>query len=90
MQGRIAQKRVLLRRTARQSRCPLITAVRFVTLIGSRVNLTPRRPIERITRKRGFIGQINRVAQGALRIAGIGSYERPIDGDHRAGVALIK
>jgi hypothetical protein len=90
MNGRIAQEGALLRRAARQSRCPLITMLRFVMLTGSSVNLTPRRPIERLMRKRGFVDQLDGISQGALRIARIGSRQRSVDGNYRAGVTLIK
>jgi len=90
MRDRVAKESALLRRTARQSRGPLVTILRFVTLIGAGVNLASGRPIERVSRKRSFLGQINRLAQGALRIARIGPRKRAVDGNHRAGVLLIK
>src|SRR5579862_7202194 len=90
MNGGVAQEGALLRWIARQSRRPLVTVVRRVTLVGSGVNLAPRRPVEGVTRERGFVGQIDGIAQGALRIARIGSSERSVDRNHRAGVAVIE
>ena len=90
MGGRIAPEGQLLGGTTRQRGCPLIAHVRFLTLIGSGVNFTARRPIERVVRECRFLRQREGLAQCALRITRIGPCERSIDGNHRTGIALIK
>src|ERR1700692_1631763 len=86
----ITQEGVLLRRATRKSRCLLVAAVRFLSLVGSRMNLAARRPVERVPRQHGLLAQLHSLAQSTQRIAGIWTRERAIDRDDRAGIALIK
>lgn len=85
-----AQEGILLRRAARKIRRLLVTTVRFLWLVGSRMNFAACSPVERVPRQHSLLAQLHSLAQSTLRIAGISTRDRAIDRDHRAGIALIE